>query len=412
MVDNVSAIVEYFRRGIKDSGESGHIGVEIEHTVATDDMKPVSYAEPYGVRWVLQELAKEMPERTFSENDNLVGVAKDNEVVTLEPAAQLELSAGPYANIGEIRLDCEEFERKVASILAPYHKRLLAVGYHPTAKSSDLVLIPKERYRLMDAYFAGIGRFGRCMMRGSASTQVSIDYFSVEDCLRKLRLASALAPVFALICDNAMMFEGAPRKHHMVRTEIWRKCDPDRCNSVPGVFDPNFSLERYAEYILRTPAIFYVDDEGVAHATEKTFGEVYADRAMNTAEIEHALSMFFNDVRLKTYIEIRPADAMPIPFVTAYAALVKGLFYDESNLDALDELLADVDANAVEQAKSALMQSGYDANVYGRPVGEIVDQLFALARKGLLANERGYLGALSQLARTRRTLAMLGEKRK
>ena len=95
-------------------------------------------------------------------------------------------------------------------VLEPAGGRVLTLGYHPSARAADMELIPKRRYRFMDLYFRGKGAFGTCMMRGSASTQVSIDYSSVPDCLRKLRLAFGLAPLFSLVCDNSPVFEGAP----------------------------------------------------------------------------------------------------------------------------------------------------------------------------------------------------------
>ena len=42
--------------------------------------------------------------------------------------------------------------------------------------------------------------------------------------------------------------------------------------------------------------------------------------------------MFFPDVRLKKYIEIRPADSMPIKYVLAYATLIKGIFMSDFSL--------------------------------------------------------------------------------
>ncbi|MFR1638871.1 MAG: hypothetical protein ACLSVD_06610 [Eggerthellaceae bacterium] len=78
---------------------------------------------------------------------------------------------------------------------------------------------------------------------------------------------------------------------------------------------------------------------------------------MTRAEVEHAVSMFFTDVRLKTYIEIRPADAMPIPYVIAYAALIKGLFYAPTSLDAMDGLFADVRRDDYLAAQDALMEA-------------------------------------------------------
>ncbi len=410
MPSNIEAIVDYFRSGIKQAGEVGRLGVELEHIMIDGDSMPVAYDDEHGSHWLLRQFESEMPNKTLGEGDALIGVASPDVALSLEPAAQVEISAGPYKQAGEARLDFEGLQRLMSDMLSPYNRRLITLGYHPTAKANELQLIPKGRYRHMDAHFSKFGPYGRCMMRGSAATQISIDYYSDEDCLRKLRLASGIAPLLALLCDNAPVFEGKRRAHHMVRTKIWRECDPDRCGLVPGVMDPSFTLEDYASYVLRTPAIFEVDENGSSHATDKTFGELHDNSPMTEDDIEHALSLFFNDVRLKTYIEIRPADSMPTPFVASYAALIKGLFYYDQCLDALDELLEGVTADDVERAKTDLMSQGYNATVYGKGAGETIDTLFDLARQVLPGDDRVYLGALSQLARSRKTLAMLEEK--
>ena len=332
-------------------------------------------------------------------------MARPGEAVTLEPAAQLELSAGPFSRLADARECFDAFERTLEEVLEPAGARVLTLGYHPSARAADMELIPKRRYRFMDLYFHGKGAFGTCMMRGSASTQVSIDYSSVPDCLRKLRLAFGLAPLFSLICDNSPVFEGAPRTHELVRTEIWQRCDPDRCGVVPGVMDPGFSLRSYAAYLLDAPAILAPCKKEQWCYSERTFGELYAERTMTRAEIEHAASMFFTDVRLKTYIEIRPADALPVPYAIAYAALVKGLFYHPGNLDALDALLADVRAGDIDEAKAALMAKGYRAEAYGRPAAAWADDLVALARAGLAEDERAFLDPLAGLVAARETLA-------
>ena len=130
---------------------------------------------------------------------------------------------------------------------------------------------------------------------------------------------------------------------------------------------------------------------------------------MTRAEVEHAVSMFFNDVRLKTYVEIRPADAMPIPYVIAYAALIKGLFYDAASLDALDALFANVRAPDVEIAKKDLMAQGYDAEVYGQPAGRLCDKVLAIAECGLDDDDAAFLAPLARLIERRTTLADLAE---
>lgn len=410
MESNISAIVEYFESGIKEPDDIGRLGVELEHFVTDNHSNPIPYSDEHGSRWILEQYRDKMGDTSYGEEGALIGVSAPGASLTLEPSAQLELSAGPYEYANEIRPEFDRFQRHVTSLLEPYGQRLIALGYHPTAKADDLELIPKKRYQFMDAHFQAIGPFGRCMMRGSAATQISIDYYSEQDCLRKMRIASALVPAISLLCDNSPAFEGAKRPHHLVRTKIWRECDPKRCGLVPGVMDEGFSFEKYAAYILETPAIYGFDENGNPFATEKTFGELYASRQMDRADVEHALSLFFNDVRLKTYIEIRPADSMPTPFVAAYAALIKGLLYSPESLDELDDMLCSLSAESVEQAKTDLMEKGYDAMLYGQPAGEFIDELFKLANKSLSAMERICLAPLSQLAYSRKTLAMLGER--
>ena len=408
---NIDAIVSYFESGIKPASVRGELGIELEHTIVRDDLSPVSYHGAHGVEWLLEQLQASFPQTTRDPEGDLLGVARPREAVTIEPAAQLELSAGPFENLDEALHTFEAFERDLTEILSPVGERALTVGYHPTAAALDLELIPKRRYKFMDLYFSERGPFGQRMMRGSASTQVSIDYWSTADCLRKLRLAFALVPLFSLMCDNSPVFEGKPRTHQLVRTEIWEKCDPDRCGLVPGVMDPAFDLRHYAEYLLDTPAILVPCRKEQWCYSERTFGDIYATRTMTRAEVEHAASMFFNDVRLKTYIEIRPADALPIPYVVAYAGIVKGLFYSAANLDTLDELFAKVSAADVNDAKAALMAHGYEAQVYGRPVAELADRVMELAHAGLSEHEQPYLAPLAQLVARRTTLAYLSEQR-
>lgn len=405
---NIQALIEYFESGVSEH-DTG-LGIELEHTIVSNNtLDQVSYSQENGVLWLLDQLREEYTEEIHDFEGDLLGLVRPGEAITLEPAAQLEISAGPFESLEAAKNCFENFEARLDAVLAPAGKQALLTGYHPKAKADDLELIPKRRYEFMNLYLGSIGPYGPRMMRGSASTQVSIDYSSVDDCLRKLRLAFALVPLFSLICDNSPTFEGKPRTHKLVRTKIWLECDPDRCNLVPGVMDENFSLRKYAEYILDTPAILVPCNKREWCYTKNTFGELYAETPLDRAAVEHALSMFFNDVRLKTYIEIRPADALPIPYAIAYAALIKGLFYNTKNLDHLDELFSEVCAQDIEAAKYSLMEDGYDALVYGRPVYEITDALVVLAEKGLDQSDRKYLRPLTDLIAQRTTLADLAE---
>ncbi len=451
---NIAAICEYIAAGCKT--EPGRLGIELEqHIVNAEDLSPVAYDAPHGSRWILEQFSANAGEGScsFSEamytpDGAIIGAARKDATLTLEPAAQLELSAGPFENLTDAAEVLGNFETCLNALLEPVGERAVPLGYHPTSRALDLTLIPKVRYKYMNHYLSNVSKYGPCMMRGSASTQVSIDFTDEADCTRKMRLANLCAPLFSLICDNSPVFEGAPRTEQLARTRIWRHLDPARCGIAPGSAEDGFSWRAYAEWILDTPAIVapgdaapfptagsagcdecfptsdcpcahvapeaaaaaaspHVTAEAGWHYDVRTFGELYAEEAMTQADVEHALSMVFPDVRLKRFLEIRPADALPAAYAVAFAALVKGLFYSEVGLNGLEELFAGQGAKNAETAKTALMAFGYEASVYGRPVAEAVDELFALAAEGL-GDEAHYLEPLADLAAQRLTPADAG----
>ena len=52
-------------------------------------------------------------------------------------------------------------------------------------------------------------------------------------------------------------------------------------------------LKDYAAYLLDVPAIVALDDDGEARYDTRTFGEIFARRAMTDDEVFHAMSMVF-----------------------------------------------------------------------------------------------------------------------
>ena len=99
----------------------------------------------------------------------------------MEPASQLEISIGPFIKIEDILEEYNYFLLKLKPILKELNYKIIYAGYQPKSKVDDLNLIPKKRYEYMLDYFGNVGNHGKNMMKGSASTQVSVDYFSEED---------------------------------------------------------------------------------------------------------------------------------------------------------------------------------------------------------------------------------------
>lgn len=411
---NRKRVAAYFEGGFRPKGEARHLGVEAEHFVVRDNGASVSYSGDegdFGVRDVLEYLSGFYPDRFYNLKGELIALANETASITLEPAAQLEISIAPYTEIADIARAYTAFRDVVDPYLSLRGAHLVSHGYHPTMRAQDMPLIPKERYRLMDAHFARIGSHGERMMRASASTQVSIDFTDEADAVRKFRVASAIGPVLAAITDNTPLFEARRNDAPIARLNLWRHVDDARCRVVPGTFDEGFGFQAYADWMLNASPIFVDrpaadDPDGPAM---RAIGDppariAYADAPMSRGDIEHLISMFWPDVRFKRFVEVRQADCLPAADIFGYTALIKGLFYSEDSLAALEKALGVEDGvwplteGAVDEAIRAIREKGFDASVYGRSLEDWEKLLFSAARAALAPEEASYLDSLERFA--------------
>ena len=418
--ENRQRLMAFFRSGSKAPEDIGRLGVEVEHIIIGDDGDAISY-EPTdahkGVRDVLAYLTTWYPQQSFNDHGDLLGLLGDEGSVTLEPAAQLELSAAPYDSIAQVRRAYRNFRERVDTFLAADGAHVEAWGYHPTHRAQDLVLIPKKRYDFMDSYFQSIGSNGDRMMRGSASTQVSVDFVDEADAVRKMRVAGALAPILAAIADNTPMFEGEPNHVPIRRLSLWREVDNLRCGTIPHLFEERFGFGTYADWLLETPPIFVtraaaddLDGPTLRPFFTQSAAEAYADAPLADSDVEHIASMFWPDVRLKRFVEVRPADCMPEEQIIGYTALIKGIFYSNESLSAIEEELG-VSANTansrgawgltaqdVSAAIAQIASHGLAGSVYGKELSTWEGMLFDLARAALPTSEKDYLVPLESFA--------------
>lgn len=409
--ENRDRIASYLASGARS--ECGLLGLEVEHFIVSETGEPLYY-EPHdgliGVRDVLAELSRDYPNQTKSPKGDLLGLADEKASITIEPAAQIEISVAPFPEVARIGEVYRAFRSKLDAYVQEHGCKVLSVGYNPLRCALDMPIIPKERYKFMDRHFTEIGTHGHRMMRASASTQVSIDYVDERDAVRKMRIANALAPVLAAICDNTAVFEGKPVREPLARLLMWRDVDPVRCQVVPTLYDPDFGFGAYADWLLDMRPIFVMRPQGPGEEAllepdaGRTTRQIYANEAMDVAAIEHAMSMVWPDVRLKHFVEIRPADSLPFEEALGYVALIKGLFYNQDSLAAIENMLGvkhgiwPIDAAAIEDAIEAIRAGGMAAQVFGQSLAEWESALFGWADAALNDQEQGFLQALKGFA--------------
>lgn len=388
---NIKKITDYISSGIKEI-YGKNIGVECEHIITTEDKQPVSFYGESGINAVLEELAEFYPQKTFSDG-HLVGLNDGNVFITLEPAAQLEVSIIPLESIEKIEGLYLNFLNRIKKILSRYSYEILNVGYHPSAKADELPLIPKERYRLMDSYFISKGNRPRYMMRGSASVQVNIDYFSEDDFIKKFRLANLLSPLFYLITDNAEIFEAEKFNGFSARSLAWENVDNSRC----GFLDFS-SFEEYSQWVYSSEPVFIQDNGKDIFCPDMNNEIIFKNRELSDDDISHIMSMVFPNVRVKRFIEIRAADSLPCDLMLSYASLIKGLFYNPEAVDNLNSLFEFVTMYDMYSQIELIRKHGFNCKYYGFDMKTVIQKVFSFAQDGLDDDEKHFLDPLKQAA--------------
>ena len=143
----------YFEKGAKK--EHNHeLGLEIEHfIVKKDTLEAVPYGGEHGIKSVLALLLKCYPEAALTGKEDILGFEVADFTITLEPAAQLEISITKSSSISKIRSVYRSFRQNLDRILEGFGYKALTVGCQSKSRVEDTALIPKERYPQMDRYF-------------------------------------------------------------------------------------------------------------------------------------------------------------------------------------------------------------------------------------------------------------------
>ncbi|MCL2403723.1 MAG: glutamate-cysteine ligase family protein [Coriobacteriia bacterium] len=410
----IHILVDYFKSGAK-SKDNRRLGFELEQIIVDANNHTVPFAGATGITGILGRLSplyeKEIRADKNDSSSPLLGLSRKDAIVTLEPGSQFEFSSMPFWNLQDLSTVWDKYQAELLEVTSQLNYKPLTIGYQPHTLVADIALLPKERYQMMSQHFMSTGNHGINMMRGTASTQVTIDYSDEADAIKKMRVAAALTPLLSLLTDNTAIFEGNPVKDCIKRTAIWNDVDPARSMIPPGLFDAGYNFAAYGRTALTAPIILFDQDGVVSYAGQKGAVDCYDMNHLTLDDIEHILSMLFFDVRLRNYVEIRCADSMPFPYALAYLALIKGLFYDEQNLDELSRQFSHFDEESIPTIKGALIKDGYKASVedyYGQDVSSFMVDLISRARRGLKQlspEEMSHLDLLESLAVTKTTLA-------
>jgi glutamate--cysteine ligase len=238
------------------------------------------------------------------------------------------------------------------------------------------------------------------MMHATASLQVSFDWSNEADMVATMRASLAVTPIVTACFANSSLHLGRPSGFISRRAFIWRHTDPDRSGLLPFVFDPGFGYERYAEWALDVPMFFIVRDGRYSAMNGKTFRNFWLEghqgERATLADWDRHLTTLFPEVRMKRVLEVRCADAVPVPLLGSVPALWKGILYDADARTAAAELVQwsprERDAVHLDVARR-----GLGAETPRGPMRELARALAGIARHGLVRQGRSDAEAASLL---------------
>lgn len=390
-------LIDYFRSGEK-SLDNLKIGIELEHFIIdSQTLKTVSYYGENGVEESLKDIEKQGWEGYYND-EYLLGLERGPYTISTEPAAQFEISMEAQHSIKELDELYLEFMKQILPVFKSKNQELIAMGYHPVTKIDEIKISPKKRYTYMYEYFKKRGTHAHNMMKGTCAVQVTIDFTSEEDFIKKYRIGSALSPILYTMYDNSYIFESEVHENYSVRQHIWENTDLDRSGVLKTAFDKDFSYGKYADYILNNNIIFTDDKGELASTGDALFKDIFDPEKHGDEEIYHAISIVFPDLRLKRYLEFRMMDAVPYPLNFSAAALIKGLMYSDENLERLDELFKDISYEDVQTGKSNASKYGMNGIYLGRSFVDWANQLIYMAKDSLDESEAKYLDKIQELS--------------
>jgi len=416
-VTSTRDLLDYFERGARPR-ESWGIGTEMEKLVV--DAATGEAAGYARIEALLQRLEAAGGWRAVREEGHLIALLGETSSITLEPGGQLELSGRLCPDLHCCDADFTHHIEQIVAAAQTLGLAFLGLGVQPFTPLAAIDWLPKARYRVMGPYMLRTGELGQAMMKQSAGLQVNLDYADEADCIAKLRLAVALAPLLYALFANSPLMEDRPTGYLTTRGEIWSRTDADRTGLLPQLFAPGAGFATYVEYALEVPMYFifragrFLDLTAERFTFSRYLAEGFAGERATLADWDLHLSTLFPEARLRPQIEVRPADSLPPQLTMAVAALLKGLLYDDDAREACWSLFSEQTHEQRAELCRQAWRLGLKAPFGRQTLREVALEVLAIARGGLRRqrqrNQRGldetvYLEGIEEIAESGVTLA-------
>lgn len=391
----IEDILSVFQKSCKHAEEQ-KIGIEFERLpISSKDFKMIDYSKENGIYDLLRTFAKLDGWEYITDDYNIIGLKKGDDVISLEPGSQLELSFCPEKNIADIKAKIDSFNKKINPILRKYEINLLEYGVSPVSTYKYINLIPKKRYHIMADYLWGI--LSDVMMKETAGIQACFDFSSEEDAIRKFRIANIISPFMTAMFANSPIRGGVDTGYKTFRGLSWLNTDSERCSFMSKkLFDKKsgYGFKDYIDEVMKTPIIFIVRNEKPVEILGKINFEQFMQDGFegHKATLEdfklHA-NLYFPEVRLRNFIEIRNHDCANHGMQYSILAIYKGLLYNKKALDDIESLMSRFTYNNIMEFRYNVPRNALATKIDKYSAKDIAKDILKIAQNALRESGEG-----------------------
>ena len=389
----MSELTEVFVRGERSDGECV-IGAEHELLCLDHNRRVPGYAGRTGIAAVLNELSRALDWQPTLEANQIIGLKGSTASVTLEPGGQLELAGSPSSHLHAVANEVRNFHEVLSHIAKPLGLSFFGLGMRPLTALSDIPTMPKSRYEIMKSLMPKLGSRSLEMMFSTATIQTNLDFRNEEDMARKYRVSACLSPVVAALFANSPYQNGRRTGRMTERYAVWDHTDTERSGRFDWMLDHKQSYESYADWAADQRLLFLYRSGVYQPAPDHSFAKHRQTTAAKAQDWEQHLAGIFPEIRLKSFLELRSADAGCGQMVVALNALWTGLLYDQEALNLAEELTQDWMSTSWQQLATSAATDGLSGMSDYGSLKELAAAVVRLAEEGL--RRRGRLNEQGQ----------------
>lgn len=301
----------------------------------------------------LSHIAKAKPDWQVNFSDDQIRslTIGEGDGITFEPGGQVEISTRPLPGYKAAIDHFSKLRSELFTSFEAYDTFLYCAGMNPWLSVEQIGLqMQKPRYRAMDEYFSRIGPFGQQMMRQTSTVQINLDYGHDDESLVKRYLAAnLLAPIATAIFANSPFSNGQANLLKSYRARIWQGLDDSRTGfpdlkALWNRMDKEGLCDVYFERLLACEVPFLEKLNSTCPSKPLTladwFDHGYEGLKPDLDDFKLHMSLYFPEVRLKGFFEIRSVDMQNSVWLSCPVLFYTALLYDEKSVDNVINLLA------------------------------------------------------------------------